>query len=512
MKRHNNVVLPPIGTKPHCGIFNTNFSALILALPLALTILSSCGKDEPTKREHSIRPIISAVETKSTITHTSELNEDGGTFYMYAYADGDYQDNDDRTSPNHEAGLYFDTQVNCDGSEWTIVGNYEWINDVDMSFWSYSPASTSGTLGITPPGANASTMDFTFRVSSNVKNQDDLLFAHNIEKRVFEKDGTYDSSSCEGTGDDDYMDIMFHHALSCIRFAVSPDDGTFDTSLGIRKITLRHILGYGTCTYTPPVSHSFDSEPTFDWSPSINPSDLVNYELSLEPTPGNAIYFTSCPSGWTSGTYGSPSKTLYTMDDCFFMIPQSFSSLDYIDILLDNGITVSAPLQDTTDPYEWEADHYYTYKIKIQGGVLSLSLTVSPWDDDSAPVHICDYNVSSGFSWTSGIIDTDAKRVVVENGLPITGTFTLSEPIGGELLISLDGNVDAFKVTPSSPIIDGSPITVTVTPQIADPQKVYETSLHIYLIKPDGTAEQLDDAIFGTGASSTRYKITLPSN
>ena len=449
---------------------------------------------------------VSFGNTKGSEITTANISE----FAMECWLDDDYVEYDG--GPTITERKYFGpVKVSKSSSTWSFETDQYWINDIPMRFWSYAPKTTKGTRTITSSSLSGKNeIAFTYsNTTTSVSNLEDLIFAYNKENRVFDEEGNITSGS--GSGSDETVDIKFYHALAQIRFAVSPDDGTFDTSSAsgyeIVSVEVDGAPTSGSCTFNGDDAKTAVRAPYgFTWSGQSGTSAFAN----------NCGNYTS-PINWSSKTFKTVSnenKTLYTTKDVFFVIPKS--GVKNLKVTFKPKAGGSNTSKTVTVSDDWKAGEYYTYKINTtavpSGPELSLSLTVGPWDDDEAPVNICEYNVSSPFSWTCGLVDDTEKRVVVENGLPVTGTFNMTEPVGAQLLISLDGNVDAFEVSNPTPIIDGNPITVTVTPKISDPKKVYETSLHIYLILPDNSAVQLDDVIFGTGSSSNRYKIILPSN
>lgn len=102
-----------------------------------------------------------------------------------------------------------------------------------------------------------------------------------------------------------------------------------------------------------------------------------------------------------------------------------------------------------------------------------------------------------------------SKTVVVRNGMPVVGRFTIEKPLGASLHLALAGNVEAFTIDEPNPVIDGNEIVVTIRPAILAPKKNYTAYLHVFLVKADGTTEQIDADVLG---GMKDYKIMLLAN
>lgn len=304
---------------------------------------------------------VTTQDTKSAVVTTENLS----TFQMYAVADGAYVDN--ATGANHAAGEYFTDVANKEGGSWNMTSPRYWINNVGIYFWCWYPkdnaltTSSEGLRTITKPAAGEGTLSFSYALptpssGSDATNQKDLIFAGYSDTRSF------DSNS---TDDDGKFDLTFYHPLSEVRFAVSPDDDTFNLGLRIKSIALMGIKSSGNCVFTPP--H------TFAWS---DQSEKKNYSQSYEAA------FTSAPAGWSTGSYtdaSSASRTLYTTQNAFFMIPQALESATLEVVFEKNADGRTMPKQVTLND-TWEPGKYYTYKIKASSvNAYDFDLSVSLW-------------------------------------------------------------------------------------------------------------------------------------
>lgn len=483
-----------------------------LLIPCVLLFAAGCEK-EFGRDGVTIRLNVIAEGTKAATVTTDDLNTTGESFTMTAVADGNWKDNE--TNLTTTAGTYFTDAVEYDGSEWDLLTDHMWLNDVSLHFWSYYPkdADLHGTRSISTPVAAADYINFTYELPAAVAgtdatNQEDLIFAGNKEKRTFDDEGdidSYTSSNTAYTRTDNEVDIVFHHALSKINFMVSPDDGTYDTNLKIRSIRLSNVSGKGDCKFTLPE--------TFEWS---NWSDLKNYSQNY-----GDVAFTSAPTGWAVGDFDSHTKTRYTCENAFFMIPQDLSTAS-VDVTFTDGtdvMTKTVALKNPSDPKtgKWEADHYYTYKIAAEITVdISLSLSLIDWGLITKEIDL-DEAVSTS---TGGQLELTPKtkptdpdcRDAVADGGEVAATFQLDSPIGATWFVSVT-NTDAFVVVntdngstnPAFGTINGAPQTFYIKPKTGvDRSKTQKTKVSVALRLADGTMMNIDSQIGNVDVSPNK--------
>lgn len=354
----------------------TSVAFIAMVIVLSMTI-SACS--EVIDHFASSRPIrfrLESVKTRSTPITTSSLTE----FHLVAIADGSYHDN----ARDYSSGMYFEDRVSKSGEEWIMSEDHFWLNQVNLHFWCWSPSddaldsAAEGLLSVSMPSAGSNSLSFSYSMPESVdgndaSNQKDIVFAGNSESRTFGGDGGitgHSSSNAKYSRNDNEVDIVFHHALSEICFAVSPDDGSFDTeAIGIDKVTLSNIHGSGNCTFTLPS--------TFNWS--VSGTDK-QYSQNYDAT------FGTLPSGWTSGTFkdnGGDSHLIYTCSNAFLVIPQTLSGavLSVTFRRLDDDSTIVK--EKVLDNDTWRAGEYYKYKIgaKNLGHDIDFSAMVMDWEE-----------------------------------------------------------------------------------------------------------------------------------
>lgn len=300
------------------------------------------------------------MNTRGSITTTSKLTQ----FWMNGYAEGDWFDSTvpegekgSRTNP-YDAGDYF-IKSNCSksGSEWTIAGDPKWLNDIDISFWSW--AGVSAFSGTNQPTVNADHDELSF---GYVNTGDvDLIFAYNKEKRTCDNTGeiksgtgTYDSNS------KDEMTVKFYHALSFVRFDVSE---LIKNDITIKKITVKNVLGQVTCTVTPQSDGSLE----FEYA-EVTGADKASFSRTLQ-----AEDFTE------TGYDGTTSDALMpiTSDKVIFLIPQTVKDQGIkVEIEYSEGSSSTTETSEASLNHDksWVAGKFYTYRLEVNKTELTLTV------------------------------------------------------------------------------------------------------------------------------------------
>lgn len=372
----------------------------LILIPLLLCTLVSCTKFGTAGRDGKIKVFVTAGDTKGTVTTTDGLKE-SGTFSMMACLSDDYYDDETQSTIELSDGLYFkdNGNVNLTSSGWSISGEPKWVADVESHFWAWHPVTVPSRGNITavmdpdPDPENDPKYPFTGELTfdyitpaptagqGDADAAVDLLFAYS-KKNFNGKNG-------------EAIDITFHHALSQVRFCVSTDDGTFDKSLIIKRISISNLAASGHCSFTDSgnaESNNFAYDPSngsydkFVWT-----GQTASKTFSQDY---NADFSTSTVSGWTKGSYTKDSHTynLFTCRNVFFMIPQTVTQTNMMTIVFEyNGVetTKSVKIADTTGD-EWMGDHYYTYKIKATtvGRDIDFSVSLVGWTNRKDEIFI----------------------------------------------------------------------------------------------------------------------------
>lgn len=365
----------------------------------------SCQKKDFPGRNATIRVVVTTADTKGTVT-TNSILEASGAFSMESYVEDDYKDYSTSPATEYEGGK----QINCgtggnvylNSGEWKINGDPCWIADTYTHFWAWHPVAVAERSTPTPslkadpndddpeyPYTGELTFSYTVPTPDGESDADratDLLFAYS--KKRF-------------NGDDDLVNITFHHALAQVRFCASTNDGTFDKSLQIKSISISNLKTSGRASFTDsgnaerndmaynPTAGSYDK---FVWSGQSGSATFGQiYDADLS---------TSTVTGWTKGSYtrGSDTYNLYTCENVFFMIPQTVvkgatdATSNMMTVVFDykgDETVKSVPIAGT-EGVEWLGDHYYTYKIKATtvGRDIDMSVSLVGWSNRKEEIFI----------------------------------------------------------------------------------------------------------------------------
>ena len=366
----------------------------VIILFLCVAALVSCRKEE-YRRSHFIRFNVVAADTKSVAMTTTGLKAEG-QFVVDVFVDDPWNDYDtypddkpdtprygNSASDRHyvkSTGLY---NVKYGSADWYIEDasgkeTYKWIGNDVMRFWCYWPddasvdASSEGVRSISLPSAadKASSISFTYTLPTagtgttrnDAGNQKDLLFAY--ASRNYQKN------------EDDGINIKFNHPLSEVKFCVSPDDGTYDVNLHIKRITVKGVKDSGSCDFDGNGAIGSTTSPMFVWSDlttTTTKSYAQDYNVSF------ATSLTTPPSGWTVSEFGttSPKKHAVSCNTAFMMIPQTVPTGAEIEVVFGNTGTGEDITKTTSIAGDvWKPGYYYNYKINATAVGRSISMIV----------------------------------------------------------------------------------------------------------------------------------------
>lgn len=378
----------------------------VLLPVLMAAMVSACDKDDPVVHGSLHRDTISVIphthETKSSVTTTLGL-ENKGRFVLEAYVDDIYCDfeNDPEGENPFPAGKYINRvatgNVIYGSGTWSIAPVAYWVQNVNTTFWCWAPA----TMTTIPDDISTSQTTFTVNDYASPYNSDLLTFIYArpgvATFPLLNPNGTLNAKSEQFRDADiqddiilayakqhfskpkgnDKVNLVFYHPLSQIRFAVSPDDGKFDSSLRIVQIAIKNIKQGGVCTF-----HGAESNETDKFTWDLNASPVTSYCQTYNAG------FNTAPDGWAAGTYhdGVATRTLYTTKNVFFVTPQTLTSEAKLDILFeDRGtyIEVEKDLRDLLKPEDntWKPGLYYTYKINatVLGRTIKVGVSLLDW-------------------------------------------------------------------------------------------------------------------------------------
>ena len=164
-----------------------------------------------------------------------------------------------------------------------------------------------------------------------------------------------------------------------------------------------------------------------------------------------------------------------------------------------------------------EAGKKYHFDIAFADKTVNLKTIVKNWIHDTQTI---DYASSAVTVPGGGILswndskstlmesETGEKLVVIRNGQPAEADFTIDTPLGGVWLISLSGDIDAFRVDPDNGEINAATDHIRVVPLIEDPKREYKVKLKFAVRRPDGRIIAADELV--QPASTKRTVVLSP--
>ena len=334
-----------------------------------------------------------------------------GSFGITAYAGG---------------ALFMDEKISQEsGGVWSPDETRYWPADKDLTLNFYAQAPYSNAH-VTDVSAGEGKISFSYTVPGGTGNTDtdaeaqpDILFAYAACSKAESKGGP--------------VLLRFRHALAGVKFVAS--DVTEST---IKTITLKGLLGEGTCTYDAGTG-------TFDWQTSGGErvfSQTFDVELSGQQTEERQPITDKRP------------------ETTFMMIPQTLE-----------GVTVEVTLEETASGESftltgslaktgaWEAGKIYTYAISTESINWEYVFEVTPSITLPLGTTTGQYTVTSYRQRKGDPSIREAVAWKAENP-----SFSETDPEKGEVETTLDEILSDFTYQDENPSETKSyPIEVTTT-------------------------------------------------
>ena len=241
----------------------------------------------------------------------------------------------------------------------------------------YSPFSAHAET----PGAGTGTFEYASAGLSianftipNLAAQYDLLYSERI----------YNKTTNDGVGDGyEGLDLVFHHALSSIKFKVQKKAAYTGYTITLKSISLENINYKGSFAENiqNETSDVYDSDPV--WIPT---DDLINYTI-YNPSPSLEV---------TEAATDTDDVKFHTIPQGAILLPQTFGESDTALIRVNYTIqptsmpeisqTATIPLNKLSE--RWEIGKRYTYNISIGYDTITISPTVIGWEDVNGDVAV----------------------------------------------------------------------------------------------------------------------------
>lgn len=334
----------------------------------AVVALAACTKNEADKTsfEKSRQISFTAVAgkaTKAPITTAYYPTDIPFGVFCYALTEGQNWD-----SHSGSGQLYMDNEtISYNTSDdangiYAPATTYYWPLSGSLTFIGYSPKATTGTVAYDKANRKLTVTDFT--VNSAAASQQDLMWATTQKDRTDETvadKGTYTSASDDTPSTKKGVIMLFHHALSQVKFNVKKAAGLDAYTITVNSITF-DAYSKGTLTVT-------DDSPA--WSAQAKQDAFVyNTTGPNVVAPNNTAEFAAF------GVANMPVPQTLAADVQKFTITYSLSK-GGVDL---GQKTVTQDLYVADGVTAWAPNTIYNYNIVIDLKKILFSPSVQTWD------------------------------------------------------------------------------------------------------------------------------------
>ena len=333
----------------------------------ALVALAACTKNELDPNSKEPRPInfntVAGLNTKAPLSGTVYKTTDP-PFGMFCYA---LVSDKNWTDDSADGQLYMDNEtisyVSAD-KIWEPSTTYYWPLSGSLTFIGYSPKATSGTVAYAKATKALTVTDFT--VNSAAASQQDLMWA-TTQKDLTDNQSTY-TSEIPQTSTLTGVNVIFHHALSQIKFNVRKANGLEDYTLTVNSITFK-AYNKGTLTVT-------NDTPAWSGQAFLTGGDAFDFATGgsnvVAPNHANdyaAFGVANMPVPQTLATGVQTFTITYSLAKGGVDLGQK--TVNNVDML---GATVTA----------WAPNTIYNYNIEIDLNKIYFNPTIVEWETGSS--------------------------------------------------------------------------------------------------------------------------------
>ena len=334
---------------------------IAVAAVVALAACTNNKFDNPKDRQINFNTV-AGKNVKAPISGTTYKTTDP-QFGMFCFA---LVDGKNWTSDSADGQLYMNDETisyNSTDLIWETATAYYWPLSGSLTFIGYSPKAAAGTVAY-----NKSTKALTvtdFEVNSAAASQQDLMWA-TTQKDLTDNQSTYTSESATSTKTG--VNVIFHHALSQVKFNVKKAAGLDDYTITVNSITFR-AYNKGTLTVTNDV-------PVWSAQALLTGGDAFDYNTtgSNVVAPNNASAFAAF------GVANMPVPQALVADTQKFTITYS---LEKSGVNLGSK-TVTNDLRVADGVTEWAQNTIYNYNIVIDLNKIYFNPTIVEWTSPEA--------------------------------------------------------------------------------------------------------------------------------
>lgn len=447
----------------------------------------------------------------------------GSEICLYGYHDGAYL-----AAGNDDKKLAGKTLKYLSADRWSVVndeGNpitYFWEGNGDYRFFGWlAKDATDPTKPLSVPAEwtyeeSTKSLKIPATILDKDYNQFDFLYS-NVHERTLPTQSKSDPVALE-----------MSHLFTAFGIGIS---NTSKDDVTIKSLTLRtlHDKGSAVIDYsTTPCKVNY-GETSISRNPNTDPyytltDDTGDYTIQKQ---NGVLYNIFDPSATAKKYYLMWPQAESVFPELKFANDEEEADADdtLFPIILEyesNGQTFKKRLKFPKQA--WEAGKLNYFDILIADKLVEIKATVKDWNYSHADV---DYSASTvtvkqgnHLIWDESTcrVVADAKKVYVKNGQPVEGTFTIDTPEGGQWRVSLEGDVNAFKILDdTAPTDDGfGPIDakqhrIRIVPLISSPDRDYSVMLKFVAITADSKTYPADDMVqdYDNNKQADRYTIVL---
>ena len=482
----------------------------ILFASAAILAAVACNKEQRPDGDAIDSPILLSVReagTTKALLDNRTFNADGVRLQIYDFVDGGEIHIKDTIGPDLQGSALAQSTADV----WPFKnGPYQWTPGTHQFFgWLVNdPNGTSDDLTPQTLWGNGFSFNETTKVLTipeTVMNESttqfDFLYS-NIVTRDMVNNPDYSAVKLE-----------FQHLFTAISFGAS--NGT-ETDVTIQEFKIENLLNKRSATIdfsgtTPTVAYTDGAQNnTFTWQ------NTKSYVLGSEKSVNNIFDGSSTQKFMM--LWPLKSSQIHSTDE---LLPGDDGNIDYKDYPKSYKMYIKYTFADDQMTLEkrmnfpdidFEAGKKYHFDISFADKTIELKTIVKDWVHDSQTI---DYANSAVTVHDTGVLkwdgtlstlmesETGEKLVVIKNGQPAAATFTISTPLGGVWLISLSGDIEAFRVDPDNGEINASSARIRVIPLVEDPKREYKVKLKFAVRRPDGRIIAADELVQPEAAKRT---------
>lgn len=409
----------------------------LLTIPAALLLLSACSsKDEfALDPHHKISFDFGGFDTKALVSSSSDLCQGGNALHVYDLI-SDYPE-----WPVGKVGLYINDIIRYDATNlaWAAdAGTYYWTQGGKHKFfaWSYRLDGVGVTdlikrYNISTYAEWASIEPLTFTEDSP---QFDFIYSDLVYRDM-------------NLTVRDYSRVPFNFSHLFTAFDLVVRNNSF-SNITLHSVTMTGLKNCNSALLKYETARTIQyGTPTEDGAfITSNPMNVV--------IPAIANHVASYYDVFDKSLGGEQCRLVWPQNgvDLTFEVSYTIDGQDQTRSVTLNNVTMNPGEKSRII---LEVNNFIDIPI-------TASISVIPWDQQKVTTTLNIEGTSLYFDPTR--YEVSGSEVRINNDAPVSGKFSVSQPSDGIWMATLTGDTDYFTVSPSSGLINGNEVTLTITP------------------------------------------------